>query len=180
MSVKQDIQGRIFERQISRGAELTIVNSSLMNMIVEQSSVSRNGYHSLDHWVRVMANGRKLTKQTGANLKVVELFAIFHDSRRFNEGYDPEHGLRGAQFAYEMKGQWFEVSDLEMDLLYYACENHSDGLTEADTTVQTCWDADRLDLGRVGTTPRAEFLCTDAGKNPELIEWAHNRATKLR
>jgi len=146
-------------------------------MIVEQSTVSREGYHSLDHWVRVLANGRKLSDQTGANLKVVELFSIFHDARRFNEGYDPEHGLRGAQFAYEMRDQWFEATNQEMDLLYYACENHSDGLTEADITVQICWDADRLDLGRVGTAPKAENLCTDAGKNPEMMEWAHSRAT---
>lgn len=27
---------------------------------------------------------------------------------------------------------------------------HSDGYTEGDITVQVCWDADRLDLGRVG------------------------------
>ena len=48
----------------------------------------------------------------------------------------------------------------------------------ADVTVQTCWDADRLDLGRVGTTPKAEYLCTDAGKDPDMIEWAHGRAVK--
>mgnify|MGYP003995044585 CR=1 FL=1 len=159
---------------------MSIITKPLLNMIVNQSPLSREGHHSLDHWVRVLANGRKLAKRTGANLRVVELFAIFHDARRFNEGYDPEHGWRGAQFASEMRGKWFEASNQEMEMLIYACENHSDGLTEADITVQTCWDADRLDLGRVGTTPKAEYLCTDAGKNTDMIEWAHSRATKLR
>ena len=51
-------------------------------------------------------------------------------------------------------------------------------LTEADVTVQTCWDADRLDLGRVGTTSKAEYLCTDAGKDPDMIGWAHGRAKR--
>ena len=147
-------------------------------MIVDQSVLSRDGHHSLDHWVRVLTNGRKLAELTGANLKVVELFSIFHDARRFNEGYDPEHGLRGAQFAIEMQGEWFDATKYEMELLVYACENHSDGLTDADITVQTCWDADRLDLGRVGTTPKAEYLCTDAAKDPDMIEWAHGRAVK--
>ncbi len=132
----------------------------------------------MDHWVRVLSNGRKLAKQTGANLAVVELFAVFHDSRRLDEGYDPEHGYRGAVFASEMRGKWFEISDDELILLSEACELHSDGLTEADITVQTCWDADRLDLGRVGTTPDPKFLCTDAAKDPEMIKWAHERATK--
>jgi uncharacterized protein len=156
----------------------SIVTKPLVNMIVEQSILSRDGHHSLDHWVRVLTNGRKLAELTGANLKVVELFSVFHDARRFNEGYDPEHGLRGAQFAAEMQGEWFDATKHEMELLVYACENHSDGLTEADATVQTCWDADRLDLGRVGTTPKAKYLCTNAAKAPDMIEWAHGRAVK--
>jgi hypothetical protein len=52
-------------------------------------------------------------------------------------------------------------------------------LPKADITVQTCWDADRLELGRVGTMPKAEYLCTDAGKDLEMIEWAHGRAVNL-
>ncbi|MFM7373822.1 MAG: hypothetical protein ACKO39_01545, partial [Chthoniobacterales bacterium] len=54
------------------------------------------------------------------------------------------------------------------------CRTHTDGLTEADPTIQACWDADRLDLGRVGITPHASRLCTDAARN--LMYWAHNRA----
>jgi uncharacterized protein len=152
----------------------------LISMIVDQSSLSRGGYHSLDHWIRVLANGRKLSKITGANIKVVELFSLFHDSRRLNEGYDPEHGPRGAAFAAEMRGQWFDVSDQEMEQLEYACEQHSNGITDGDITVQTCWDADRLDLGRVGKTPNAEYLCTHAAKHPEMIKWSNERATKRR
>ena len=152
------------------------ITPKLFDMIVGQSALSRNGYHSLDHWVRVLANGRRLAPVTGANLNVVELFSAFHDSRRINEGRDPEHGVRGAQFAVEMRGLWFEATNREMELLRYACEHHSNGLTEADVTVQTCWDADRLDLGRVGTTPRAEFLCTGAAKQPEMMRWANDRA----
>ena len=40
-----------------------------------------------------------------------------------------------------------------MELLIEACKYHSDGFTEADITVQTFRDADRLDLGRVGIRP---------------------------
>ncbi len=156
----------------------SIITKLLINMIVDQSVLSRDGHHSLDHWVRVLINGRKLAELTGANLKVVELFSVFHDARRFNEGYDPEHGLRGAQFAREMQGEWFDATDHEMEMLVYACENHSDGLTDADITVQTCWDAHRLDLGRVGTSPKAEYLCTDSARDPDMIKWAHGRAVK--
>jgi uncharacterized protein len=70
------------------------------------------------------------------------------------------------------------VSDL--DLLGLACAKHSDGWTNADVTVQTCWDADRLDLGRVGVRPRPQYLCTDAAKNPSMIEWAYARSQTAR
>jgi uncharacterized protein len=159
---------------------MSIISKPLLEMIRDQSSLRGDGYHGLDHWVRVLAKGKKLAETTRANLKVVELFAVFHDSRRLNEGYDPEHGVRGAAFAGEMCGEWFEASDYEMNLLVQACEQHSNGQTEADITVQTCWDADRLDLGRVGTTPDSRYLCTDAAKASEMIKWAHNRATAIR
>ena len=80
-------------------------------------------------------------------VEVVQLFAVFHDSRRVNECTDYCHGQRGAELAAELRGQLFDLPDADFDLLYQACADHTDGLTEADITVQTCWDADRLDLG---------------------------------
>jgi uncharacterized protein len=155
------------------------MHKALWEMLRDQSSLSAGGYHGLDHWVRVLANGRKLAQVTWANLAVVELFAAFHDARRLHEDYDPEHGLRAAAFVREMRGHWFDLDDHGMNLLVAACEQHSDGLIDADITVQTCWDADRLDLGRVGIMPDPQYLCTDAAKEPRMIEWAHNRATKI-
>lgn len=55
----------------------------------------------------------------------------------------------------------------------------SDGHTDADITVQTCWDADRLDLGRVGINPAPEKLCTIAARDPEIMEWAYERSVHL-
>ena len=111
-------------------------------------------------------------------MAIVELFCLLHDTQRHNERRDPLHGKRAAQYAQTLRGVWFDVSDNEMELLTEALTYHSDGYTEGDTTVQVCWDADRLDLGRVGTTPKAEYLCTDAAKDPDMIEWAHGRAVK--
>jgi uncharacterized protein len=40
-------------------------------------------------------------------------------------------------------------------------------------TIQTCWDADRLDLGRVGIKPAAQFLSKDAQAwIEEAYEWS--------
>ena len=67
-----------------------------------------------------------------------------------------------------------------LDQLAYACRHHSDGLTEADVTVQTCWDADRLDLARVGIEPEPRLLCTQQAKSRDVIDAAVRRSLERR
>ncbi len=75
-----------------------------------------------------------------------------------------------------MRGGLFDLSDDDFELLRFACARHTDGLTQADITVQVCWDSDRLDLGRVGIPPVASKLCTAAAKSREVLQWADQRA----
>ena len=51
-----------------------------------------------------------------------------------------------------------------MELLAEACRDHTSGPHHGDPTIGTCWDADRLDLGRVGIIPQEEFMSTQLGK----------------
>lgn len=148
------------------------VSEELFTHLVDTHSLGHDGFHGKDHWLRVLNNGRELAAQTGANLCVVELFALVHDSQRKHEGDDPEHGHRAADFARSLQGVWFDLSREELELLVYACRYHSDGFTEADLTVQVCWDADRLDLGRVGIRPDPLYLCTKYARKPAVIEAA--------
>lgn len=153
-----------------------MITRQLFDIIYKQYAQSSNGTHGVSHWARVLENGRLLTEKTGANLKVVELFAVFHDSKRISEKRDPGHGLRGAEYAASLRGKAYQLSDTDFDLLYYACAHHTDGETEADITVQVCWDSDRLDLGRAFITPVPEKLCTAPAKDLALIDWAHKRS----
>jgi uncharacterized protein len=152
------------------------INLNLFDYLVKSHALSEHGYHGPDHWLRVLQNGRLLTPLTGANLRVVELFALIHDSKRINENIDPEHGPRAALFAASLRNKWFAVTDDEMQLLDEACRLHSDGFVDSDVTVQTCWDSDRLDLGRVGIKPHPTRLCTDAAKNNEFLAAAYERS----
>lgn len=45
-----------------------------------------------------------------------------------------------------------------------------------DPTIATCWDADRLDLLRVGIRPDPARLVTEAARDPEVLEWAMARS----
>ena len=121
--------------------------------------------HGSDHWRRVHRNARILQVQTGADGEVIELFAAFHDACRVNEWTDPGHGARGAKLAQRLRGRLFDLSDAQFEKLHDACTWHTDQLFHDDPTIGTCWDADRLDLGRVGVSPAPECLNTDFAKD---------------
>ena len=63
------------------------------------------------------------------------LFALFHDSMRFNDNHDPLHGLRGAELAKQLRGETFDLEDAEMGLLAFACEEHTNGGVSSNPTV---------------------------------------------
>jgi len=149
----------------------------ILKVILDDYSLPLGGDHGVAHWARVLENGLKLAEQTKADVEVVTLFAVLHDSRRINEVTDPDHGPRAAEFAGRLRGHVFELNDIQFRLLQRACEGHTHERTHPDLTIQTCWDADRLDLGRVGITPHPSRLCTEIAKRPETIKWADGRAT---
>ena len=120
--------------------------------------------HGPAHWQRVERNGLLLASRTGADPVVVRLFALFHDSRRLNESTDEGHGKRGADFAAQLRGSLYELDDDAFELLIEACTWHTDRDFSENCTIGTCWDADRLDLGRVGIIPDAALMSTVFGK----------------
>lgn len=158
----------------------TLLRPALIRSIREQYQLPWRGIHGAAHWARVLENGLRLAATTGARQSVVSLFAVFHDARRVNEGWDPQHGSRGAELARSLRDTMFKISDADFELLHVACVHHTEGRSHPDVTVQTCWDADRLDLGRVGIKPSIRYLSTDAAKNPETIAWAYERSIKRR
>ena len=149
----------------------------VLQSILADYALPLTGDHGVAHWARVLENGLRLADETGASIAVVSLFAVLHDSRRLNEVTDPEHGPRAAAFATELRGTVFDLDDHEFNRLRRACEGHTYERTHPDVTIQTCWDSDRLDLGRVGITPHPSRLCTDVAKQPDTIKWADGRAS---
>ncbi len=151
--------------------------AQILRAVLEQYTLPPNGDHGVGHWARVLENGLRIASESGASVLVVRLFAILHDARRVTEHNDPNHGPRAAKLVRRWQGERFELSEREFLQLQIACEGHTHKRTHPDPTVQTCWDADRLDLGRVGITPDPAYLSTAAAKAPKLMAWAHGRGT---
>jgi len=156
------------------GLKTSLAVAPLVTEILKGYRLPVRGTHGVVHWARVLENGLRVAEATGADTRVVTLFAIFHDSRRVNENHDRNHGRRGSELARSMRDQ-LDLDDIAFALLTKACDLHTDGLTQADVTIQACWDADRLDLARAGIEPEQDRLCTDAGR--DLIAWASKRAS---
>ena len=131
---------------------------NLLKLILEGFQLDRDGFHGPSHWARVRWNGLQIARVRGADLLVVELFAFLHDSQRLSEGGDKMHGPRAAEFAESLNHQYFHLSAPQLDQLTEAIRDHSGGKVHDDATIQSCWDADRLDLGRVGIDPSKKYL----------------------
>lgn len=144
----------------------------------ERFELDLHGLHGVPHWQRVQENGLRLAKHTGADRLIVELFAYLHDCCREDDRSDPGHGERAAEFAESLRGTFLHRSDQDFRLLYEAIRDHELGLTRGDVTLRTCWDADRLDLGRVNRRPDPNYLGTDYARRPATIEWAYRRSRR--
>lgn len=151
---------------------------TLLDRILEHYTLPVVGIHGITHWGRVLENGRRLAATTGADPDVIELFAIFHDSCRRNDGLDRDHGPRAARLLRQWR-DLISLGEAAFALLVEACECHTRGARPgADTTVLTCLDADRLDIPRVGRRTDPRQLFTAAGRDPDTIEWAALRAMR--
>lgn len=150
----------------------------ILKKIMDQHKLDIFGLHGMLHWMRVRDIGLRISKANGASKSIIRYFAILHDSCREDEGHDKDHGRRSATYARRNR-KMIDLSDSEFETLIAAIEGHTDGKVSNDINIGTCWDADRLDLGRVGIRVQPQYISTDVVKNDkELYEWAINLHNK--
>jgi uncharacterized protein len=155
------------------------ITPELIGYIRKNYALDWDGLHGWAHWVRVWENGLHLARQNGADPLVVTLFAFTHDMARLNDSFDPQHGPRAAKrITRDLQGKFIHLSPQQLSWLVEAVKMHTFGQMEGDLTVLTCWDSDRLDLGRAGIYPAQHKLCTQAARDRATIEWAYERSLR--
>ncbi len=125
--------------------------------------------HGPQHWRCVSKVGIELARRTpGADPLVAFLFGLFHDSRRVNDGTDPDHGRRGARLLREMAAGEIAIPPEVLERVAFACETHTEAGPTSDPLIGVCYDADRLNLWREGIRPLPRYLSTKASL--EMVE----------
>jgi uncharacterized protein len=147
-----------------------------------QFKLADDSVHGIDHWLEVLKNGLNIIKTNNADETVVTLFAIFHDCCRNTEKNDYEHGLRAWNYIESLN---FDLTDEQKQLLKEAIINHNLNIISSDPTIGACWDADRLDLPRVGEILHPDYFSTFEARNmvaykKQSIERSKYEYTKSR
>lgn len=148
------------------------------------------GYHGIPHWERVLINGLMLKQMLPDYVceDTIFLFALFHDSKRVNEGHDILHGMRGADYFKQCFDSGFidptllgsESKSLSIiSSVVKACSYHTLNLFDGNSKVAACYDADRLDLERVGIYPDVTKLNYQTAISKDLIYECSMRARQL-
>ncbi|MBC8196855.1 MAG: hypothetical protein H8E60_03105 [Candidatus Marinimicrobia bacterium] len=142
----------------------------LYKFILSEFSLGNKSIHGPIHWKMVEKNGFEIAETNGADKEVIKLFAILHDCKRENEDFDSEHGPRAKTFCQwlQKNTNYLQLTDEQFKKLCYACNNHTRGEISSDDTIGTCWDADRLDLPRVGIIPQSKYMSTKEGKKKAI------------
>ena len=162
----------VFDAEAALRSMAAVLPAGLLDWVVQSFKLDVHGIHGASHWARVMHMGEWLCQREGTDAQVVRLFAVIHDSCRESNGDDPEHGHRAAKLVNKLhrKGLLGSISPTQLGWLKDACKGHSEGGTRGPLPIQVCWDADRLDLARLGIRPSEHLLCTPTAKDPVLID----------
>lgn len=148
-------------------------NRRILTYVLRQFALPADGLHGPEHWARVLEFAQRLAEGSQARMRVVELFAPLHDACRVSDGHDSDHGARAARLARRLRGRLIQLDDDDFRLLRRALSGHAGYQPDpGDETVRICWDAERLDLGRLGITPLPSCLYTEKARDPALIAWA--------
>lgn len=153
---------------------------ALFEYIIAHCSNPDSPDHGPAHWAHVAETGLRLaSSEPECDLTVLFLFSLFHDSMRENEYNDPDHGSRAARLVLEVAGNTdlFTFSDRQRMETLTACTYHSDGdITQSPqwASIRTCWNADRLNLMRVGQYPDPHYL-TGKARDPHVIKFESER-----
>ena len=150
-----------------------IIPKKVLKKIIDEFYIKNSFIHGSPHWSRVFYYGHLLSELNDYDKENIAFFSIFHDSKRINDGDDPQHGLRGAEF-FRTFDKIIQIKPEQKEIIYESCKVHN-YLKQADSLeVGLCLDSDRLDLWRVGISPNDEYLHLKQAKTDKIKNFTYD------
>lgn len=125
----------------------------LLSWAVNGAPLRSSHIHGEEHWRAVALTGLVLSKaERRISTSVILAFAICHDSRRIDESFDEDHGIRAAQELRANKGVLSFLGEQSAQQVITACDihSHAQSAINEDISVRACLDSDRFNLLRLG------------------------------
>jgi uncharacterized protein len=146
----------------------------ILAFVRERSTCTYSWEHGEAHWKLVAQCGLRLGREVeNCDTWIVLLFAVFHDAMRCDDGDDWEHGQRACELVHQMAAHHARCLSRKQEyVLATACLLHNRRIPCVHPTMGTCFDADRLNYPRGGTSLDTSQLSTRAAKDPRMIAWS--------
>jgi uncharacterized protein len=142
-----------------------------------RSAFNDIGSHGWEHVLRVRALCRKIGTEAGANLEVLDLAALFHDTMRLDE----DHALRSAEFADSvLSSMGFDKYFISRIHEAVASHSFSSGRTPVSIEAKVLSDADRLDaMGAIGVYRTVQYNLENGYPVERLANHIREKLIKL-
>lgn len=144
------------------------INWNQAEKIIFNSYTLKQGIHGIDHVKRVVENAKIIAKkECPNNYDDIVIGAYLHDIGRIDDNGGNEHAFRGFEISKQLLAKYWP--HLNHKKILTAIKEHADSLITDDPLIGSIWDADRLDLTRLGIKINLELLSTQTAK--KLLEY---------
>lgn len=160
-------------------SDLGINLAELARIVTDQAPLARSCNHGVAHWRAVARTGLLIASHDErVDSQLVVLFALLHDSQRFYECDDSEHGPLAQQYLATLLADRVIMLDAERaELLGRAIRLHDAAMTSSCATTAACWDADRLQLQRFSVCLDQQLFSSAFALDPQVraqvAPWHH-------
>ena len=118
--------------------------------------------HGISHLRRVAILSGRLANAVGEDVESAIVMGFLHDCARRNDKNDIDHARDSEVLARGLIERFY--SHLDVDRICEAIAGHADGDVTSDPFTGCLWDADRLELKRIGRTIDLDLLSTKVAK----------------
>jgi len=155
--------GGIMEKGLKmKKEEILLIAKETEDLLVPFCSCGSLGLHGLSHLRRVAILSGRLASATGEDVEAAVVMGFLHDGARTDDKGGNGHAHDSAVLARQLLKMFYP--HLEADRICDAIARHADGEVTGDTLTACLWDADRLELKRIGRTIDLDLLSTRVAK----------------